>query len=79
MVKEQTLADCLGRIPDPTDGRVRSVVFTDVGRQAFFERLARLDALANELSHVVGSRRIGGLQRTLIQLDGTLPLVVAGE
>lgn len=79
LVDELERVGVLGRIPDPTDGRARLIVFTDAGRQGLFEGLALLDALAGELSQVVGAARMDELHRTLLQLDEALPLVVASD
>jgi DNA-binding MarR family transcriptional regulator len=62
----------VARVADPVDARARRVVFTKLGREGFFEGLAVLQGLEQELAAAIGERSMQQLRRTLIAVLGQL-------
>lgn len=55
----------VARAPDPDDARARRVVFTKRGREGFFEGLATLKSMEEELSSAIGKARMRALHEAL--------------
>jgi DNA-binding MarR family transcriptional regulator len=62
----------VARVVDRDDARARRVVFTRLGREGFFEGLAVLQGLEQELAAAIGERSMQQLRRTLIAVLGQL-------
>jgi DNA-binding MarR family transcriptional regulator len=58
----------LARVPDPDDARARRVVFTKLGREGFFEGLAVLRGLEQELAASIGPKNMEQMRCTLIAI-----------
>ncbi len=65
VVEELEQMGTVCRVPDPSDGRAKLVQFTKAGRKGMLEGLALLDRMEEELSSVVGPKRIKELGITL--------------
>lgn len=62
----------VARVADPDDARARRVVFTKQGREGFFEGLAVLQALEQELASAIGDKNMQQLRRALVAILGQL-------
>lgn len=62
----------VARVPDPTDGRAKRVVFTAAGKESILQGLKHLKSLEPELARVLGARRLKSLQESLLLLHDHL-------
>jgi DNA-binding MarR family transcriptional regulator len=60
------------RVPDPVDARARLVLFTERGRAGFFEGLAVLAELEEELATSIGDARMKQLRGALLAIHDKL-------
>ena len=60
------------RIPDPSDGRARLVVFSAKGREKLLEGLVHLQAIESEIEAAIGAGPMADLHAALTALDGFL-------
>ncbi len=68
VVEELEQMGTVCRVPDPSDGRAKLVQFTKAGRNGMLEGLALLGRMEEELSSVVGPKRVKELGITLTKI-----------
>jgi DNA-binding MarR family transcriptional regulator len=68
LVDDLEAVGVLARVPDPEDARARRVIFTKQGREGFFEGLAVLQALEQELASAIGGKNMQQLRRALVAI-----------
>lgn len=65
LVKELEKMGVVTRVPDPTDGRARLVVFTQQGMESLVQGLGVLKAVETEVAQAVGEASIARLKSEL--------------
>jgi DNA-binding MarR family transcriptional regulator len=68
VVEELEQMGIVCHVPDPSDGRAKLVQFTRAGRQSMLRGLGLLGKMEDDLSSVVGERRMKELHTTLSKL-----------
>jgi DNA-binding MarR family transcriptional regulator len=72
LVDDLEVMGAVARVPDPSDGRAKRVIFTVEGKNSILQGLKHLKSLEPNLAGILGVRRLKSFQECLILLHDHL-------